>query len=114
MYVSILLFSAQGNTISRFSGQADVERGFARDKVRLHSCYFSMQNFETTVADQGAVGMLFKGPLLFWGNEIKVCIDYTQNTVVVSNGTLITPPRATARVPTPLHTAPALTMTRNG
>ena len=64
MYVSILLFSAQGNTISRFSGQADVERGFARDKVRLHSCYFSMQNFETTVADQGAVGMLFKGPLL--------------------------------------------------
>lgn len=78
MYVSILLFSAQGNTISRFSGQADVERGFARDKVRLHSCYFSMQNFETTVADQGAVGMLFKGPLLFWGNAIKVCIDYTQ------------------------------------
>src|SRR5260221_14478443 len=73
--------------------------------MRLHSCYFSMQNFETTVADQGAVGMLFKGPLLFWGNAIKACIDYTRYSFVMSNGTLITPPRATARVPTPLHTA---------
>ncbi len=109
MYVSILLFSARGNAISRFSGQADVERGFARDKVRLHSCYFSMQNFETTVADQGAVGMLFKGPLLFWGNAIKVYIDYTRYLFVMSNRTFITPPRATARVPTP-----ALTMIMKG
>ena len=53
--------------------------------MRLHSCYFSMQNFETTVADQGAVGMLFKGPLLFWGNAIKVCIDYTRYLFVMSN-----------------------------
>ena len=32
--------------------------------MRLHSCYFSKQNLETTVVDQGRLEMLFKGVLL--------------------------------------------------
>ena len=32
--------------------------------MRLHSCYFSKQNLETTVVDQGMLEMLFKGVLL--------------------------------------------------
>ena len=32
--------------------------------MRLHSCYFSKQNLETTVVDQGMLEMLFKGALL--------------------------------------------------
>jgi hypothetical protein len=31
--------------------------------MRLHSCYFSKQNLETTVVDQGTLEMLFKGIL---------------------------------------------------
>ena len=32
--------------------------------MRLHSCYFSKQNLETTVVDQGMLEMLSKGVLL--------------------------------------------------
>ena len=32
--------------------------------MRLHSCYFSKQNLETMVVDQGMLEMLFKGVLL--------------------------------------------------
>jgi hypothetical protein len=32
--------------------------------MRLHSCYFSKQNLETTVVDQGMLEMLFKDFLL--------------------------------------------------
>ena len=32
--------------------------------MRLHSCYFSKQNLETTVVDQGMLEMLFNGALL--------------------------------------------------
>jgi hypothetical protein len=32
--------------------------------MRLHSCYFSRQNIERTVVDQGMLEMLFKGVLL--------------------------------------------------
>ena len=32
--------------------------------MRLHSCYFSKQNLETTVVDQGILEMLFNGALL--------------------------------------------------
>ena len=39
--------------------------------MRLHSCYFSKQNLETTVVDQGMLEMLFKGVLLLaiWKND---------------------------------------------
>ncbi len=39
--------------------------------MRLHSCYFSKQNLETTVVDQGMLKMLFKGVLLLaiWKND---------------------------------------------
>ena len=32
--------------------------------MRLHSCYFSKQNLETTVVDQGMLELLFKDVLL--------------------------------------------------
>jgi hypothetical protein len=32
--------------------------------MRLHSCYFSKQNLETTVVDQGVLKLLFKCVLL--------------------------------------------------
>ena len=32
--------------------------------MKLHSCYFSKQNLETTVVSQGMLEMLFKGVLL--------------------------------------------------
>ena len=39
--------------------------------MRLHSCYFSKQNLETTVVSQGMLRMLFKGILLLasWKND---------------------------------------------
>jgi hypothetical protein len=42
-----------------------------RRSLRLHSCYFSKQNFETTVVDQDTLEMLFKGVLLLasWKND---------------------------------------------
>ena len=47
--------------------------------MRLHSCYFSRQNLETTVIDQGMREMLFKGALLFgsWKNDISTPRLYT-------------------------------------
>ena len=40
------------------------EEYFMRRGMRLHSCYFSKQNLETTIVDQGMLEMLFKGVLL--------------------------------------------------
>jgi hypothetical protein len=39
--------------------------------MRLHSGYFSKQNLETTLVDQGMLGMLFNGFLLLahWKND---------------------------------------------
>src|SRR5437763_3387323 len=42
---------------------ANEEEYFVRRSMRLHSCYFSKQNLETTVLDQGMLEMLFKGVL---------------------------------------------------
>ena len=54
--------------------------------MRLHSCYFSKQNLETTVVDQGMLEMLFNGSsfMLFRKNEISTP-DYMQLFTKVSN-----------------------------
>src|SRR5260370_25096320 len=46
--------------------------------VRLHSCYFSMQYIETTVANQGVIRALFKGLLLYHMHDVTLCFDYMQ------------------------------------
>jgi len=47
--------------------------------MRLHSCYFSRQNLETTVVNQGMLKKLFKGilPLGNLKNDISIS-DYMQ------------------------------------
>ena len=55
------------------------EEYFVRCDLRLHSYYFSRQNIETTVVDQGMLKMLFKGilPLGNLMNDISTS-DYMQ------------------------------------
>jgi hypothetical protein len=57
--------------------------------MRLHSCYFSKQNLETTVVDQGMLEMLFKGILLLAYVKIMVLPhDYMHPFIIVSNDNL--------------------------
>ena len=57
--------------------------------MRLHSCYFSKQNLETTVVDQGMLELLFKDVLL-----LAMCKnnasppDYMHPFTMVSNDNL--------------------------
>ena len=54
--------------------------------MRLHSCYFSKQNLETTVVGQGMLEMLFKGVLLLAIVRIMVLLhDYMHPFTRVSN-----------------------------
>lgn len=47
--------------------------------MRLHSCYFSKQNLETTVVNQGMLKMLFKGILPLGNLKINISTpDYMQ------------------------------------
>ena len=62
--ISILWYPAQVKNRKELRLIVNEEEYFVRRSMRLHSCYFSKQNLETTVVDQGMLEMLFNGALL--------------------------------------------------